>query len=79
MFDMNGTRLTPPKPLLELEEQLGCWFDLSKTPMSNQRLVVDEQCQGFCDELLNRPIGQFYIVVFNPIHDLFVRFIVKNI
>jgi hypothetical protein len=56
MSDINGTRLTPPKHLLELEEQLGCWFDLSKTPMSNQRLVIDEQCRGFCDELLDRPI-----------------------
>ncbi|XP_026805972.1 polynucleotide 5'-hydroxyl-kinase nol9 [Rhopalosiphum maidis] len=56
MCDINGTRLTPPKHLLELEEQLGCWFDLSKTPMSNQRLVIDEQCRGFCDELLDRPI-----------------------
>ncbi|XP_022178360.1 polynucleotide 5'-hydroxyl-kinase nol9 [Myzus persicae] len=57
MFGANGTRLTPPKNLLELEEQLDCWFDLSKTPMSNQRLVMDEQFQGFCDELLNRSIG----------------------
>jgi len=56
MFDINGSRLTPPKHLLELEEQLGCWFDLSKTPMSNRRLVNDELWQGFCDELLNRSI-----------------------
>ena len=57
MFNINGTRLTPPKRLLELEEQLGCWFDLSKTPMSNQRLVINEQFQAFGDELLNRSIG----------------------
>jgi len=57
MFDASGTRLTPPKRLLELEEQLGCWFDLSKSPMSNQRLVLDEQFQSFSDELLERPIG----------------------
>lgn len=56
IFDINGSRLTPPKLLLELEEQLGCWFDLSKTPMSNPRLMIDEQWQGFCDELLNRSI-----------------------
>jgi len=56
MFAINGSRLTPPKRLLELEEQLGCWFDLSKTPMSNQRLVNDEQWQSFCDKLLNRSI-----------------------
>ncbi|KAF0758813.1 polynucleotide 5'-hydroxyl-kinase nol9-like, partial [Aphis craccivora] len=56
MFAINGRRLTPPKLLLELEEKLGCWFDLSKTPMSNQRLVNNEQWQGFCDELLNRSI-----------------------
>jgi len=54
-FGVNGTRLTPPKPILELEEQLGCWFDLSKTPISNQRLVIEEQWQGFSDELLDRP------------------------
>jgi len=57
MFDASVTRLTPPKRLLELEEQLGCWFDLSKTPMSNQRLVVNEQFRSFCDELFERPIG----------------------
>ncbi|KAL4096960.1 hypothetical protein QTP88_021824 [Uroleucon formosanum] len=57
MFDASVTRLTPPKRLLELEEQLGCWFDLSKTPMSNQRLVMNEHFQSFCDELFERPIG----------------------
>lgn len=57
MFNASVTRLTPPKRLLELEEQLGCWFDLSKNPMSNQRLVLNEQFQNFCDELLERPIG----------------------
>jgi len=57
MFDASVTRLTPPKRLIELEEQLGCWFDLSKTPMSNQRLVMNEQFQSFCDELFERPIG----------------------
>jgi len=51
---VNGTRLTPPKPILELEQQLDCWFDLSKTPISNQRLVIEEQWIGFSDELLNR-------------------------
>lgn len=58
LFSVNGTRLTPPKAIVELEEQLGCWFDLSKTPMSNQRLVIDEQWQGFCDDLFNRPIDR---------------------
>lgn len=56
VFSVNGTRLTPPKPILELEEQLGCWFDLSKKPISNQRLVFAEQWQGFSDEILNRPV-----------------------
>lgn len=56
MFDVIGTRLTPPKPLLELEEQLGCWFDLSKTPISNRRLIIEEQWLGFSNELLNHSI-----------------------
>lgn len=57
-FDVNGTRLTPPKPLLDLEEQLGCWFDLSKTPMSNQRLIISDQWQGLSDEILARFVNQ---------------------
>lgn len=56
IFNVNGTRLTPPKPIMELEEQLCCSFDLSKTPMSHRRLITEEQWQGFSDELLDRSI-----------------------
>lgn len=61
IFDVNGTRLTPSRPILDLEEQLGCWFDLSKTPISNQRLIINEQWQGLSDELLERLVksGKF--------------------
>lgn len=58
MFEPKGTRLTPPKPIVDLEEQLGCQFDLSKLPISNRRLIIDEQWKGFGDELLSRPVDR---------------------
>ncbi|VVC41652.1 Hypothetical protein CINCED_3A010548 [Cinara cedri] len=58
MFDIKDWRLIPSKLILELEKDLGCGFDLSITPMSNQRLVIDEQWKGFSNDLLNRPINQ---------------------
>lgn len=67
MFNVVGTRLTPPKLLLELEDQLGCWFDLSKTPMSHQRLIIDEQWQGFSDELIDRPVNSKFLLFIVPL------------
>lgn len=67
MFNVNGTRLTPPKLIIELEEQLGCWFDLSKTPISNQRLIIQEEWQGFIEELFDRPVGRTFIVPFSEL------------
>lgn len=64
MFDVNGTRLTPPKALIKLEEQLDCWFDLSKTPLSNQRLIIEEQWQGLSDDLLTRLTDSKFILIF---------------
>jgi len=58
MFNLNGTRLIPPRPILELEERLDCWFDLSKTPISNQRLIINEQWQDFSNNLLDRSITE---------------------
>ncbi|XP_050428279.1 polynucleotide 5'-hydroxyl-kinase nol9 [Adelges cooleyi] len=64
VFEPKGTRLTPPKPIVDLEEQLGCQFDLSKLPISNRRLIIDEQWKGFGDELLSRPVDQPMKILF---------------
>lgn len=76
MFDVNGTRLTPPKSLIKLEEHLGCWFDLSKTPLSNHRLIIEEQWQGLSDELLMRPNNGNFISIHLQLMELFAK---KNI
>lgn len=68
IFDINGTRLTPPRPLLNLEEQLGCWFDLSKIPMSHQRLIIDEHWKGVSEELLGRFINLGKFLSYSVIH-----------
>lgn len=56
IFNINGTRLTPPKIIVEMEEQLACWFDLGKKPISNQRLIIQEEWKGCIDELLEHPV-----------------------
>lgn len=58
MFDIKDWRLMPCKRIAELEKDLGCGFDLSITPMSNQRLVFNQQWKGFSDDLLGRPINR---------------------
>lgn len=68
MFDIKDWRLIPSKQILELEKDLCCGFDLSITPMSNQRLVIDDQWKGFSNELLNRPVNRKLICVVCSCH-----------
>lgn len=68
MFDIKDWRLMPCKHLVELEKELGCGFDLSITPMSNQRLVFNEQWEGFGNDLLGRPINRKLVCVVKYYH-----------
>lgn len=71
----------PSKEMLELEKDIGCGFDLSITPMSNQRFVINEQWTGFSDELLDRPINRKLICIvkfYNLLHIIYKKYLIRT-